>query len=506
MAENCELEWLGPEVPRNNVKTSWKCPKGHKWETTYACIQDGKGCPVCGIEKRAEKRRLKVADYHTLAKKRDFIWLGPEVANNSVKTWWECRKEHRWEACYGSIQQERGCPICANKTPKTVKDYLDLAEERGFKWMGEELPEIVVIKTRWKCVGGHEWEAHYNNIQQGKGCPYCAGNIPKTPRDYHNLARTNDFKWIGKKFPENIATKTLWRCLEGHEWETTYASIQENGCPYCSGVAKKAIEDYHGLAEERGFKWIGEELPRGVRIKTKWECKQGHQWETPYNHIQQGTGCPHCAGLAKKVIEDYYSLASERGFEWIGEELPEYVAIKTPWRCPQKHEWEACYSSIQQGSGCPHCLDLINGVQVSKPQRQICKMVGGKLNYPCDSYNIDIALPKKRIAIEYDSWFWHGCKLEKDAERDTNLLTAGWKVLHIKSNKKIPSKCRLDEAIDKLMNGMKKVEIVLDDWEEGPTFADVKEQEKVDPWEKGPIPISWDGGTTFIECQQLNLW
>ena len=80
---------------------------------------------------------------------------------------------------------------------------------------------------------------------------------------------------MGEKLPKNIATKTLWRCLEGHEWETTYGSLA--GCACCSGVAKKTIEDYHGLAEKRGFKWAGEILPSGVAIKTEWKCKKGPQ-------------------------------------------------------------------------------------------------------------------------------------------------------------------------------------------------------------------------------------
>ncbi len=41
------FEWLGPQVERNSHPTRWRCPKGHEWETTYACIQRGSGCHVC---------------------------------------------------------------------------------------------------------------------------------------------------------------------------------------------------------------------------------------------------------------------------------------------------------------------------------------------------------------------------------------------------------------------------------------------------------------------------
>lgn len=123
-----------------------------------------------------------------------------------------------------------------------------------------------------------------------------------------------------------------------------------------------------------------------------------------------------------------------RGFIWQGQELPKNIHSKTQWGCPERHEWKATYHDIQQGNGCPMCIDLINGAKVSKPQRRLCEMLGGILNYPCGRYKIDVALKDKMIAIEYDSWFWHGGKLEKDARRDACLLSRGWKILRVKTN------------------------------------------------------------------------
>ena len=43
----------------------------------------------------------------------------------------------------------------------------------------------------------------------------------------------------------------------------------------------------HALAEERGFHWLGPEVPNS-RTKTSWECQWGHPWKAPYSIIQQG--------------------------------------------------------------------------------------------------------------------------------------------------------------------------------------------------------------------------
>lgn len=183
--------------------------------------------------------------------------------------------------------------------------------------------------------------------------------------DYHALAESRGYKWIGKGLPANTMIKTPWLCPAGHERETSYHSIlRGKGCPYCYGNAPKNREDYCAIAKERGFIWLGPEVPT-TKINTWWECEKGHQWETRYSGIRQGRGCPHCSNRAPKTAEDYHALASEwtggdyhaPAIEWVGEELPPTIMTKTRWRCSRGHEWETYYNSIQQGTGCPHCCN-----------------------------------------------------------------------------------------------------------------------------------------------------
>lgn len=268
---------------------------------------------------------------------------------------------------------------------------------------------------------------------------------------------------------------------------------------------RKTEQDYRDLAKKRGFEWLGQ-LPKNTEQKTWWRCPEGHEWEARYHNIRRGSGCPYCSGLARKTEQDYRDTAKRRGFEWIGEVLPENVFEKTWWRCPKGHEWEADYHNIRKGRGCPLCLDFVNGQRVTKPQRKLHELLGGVLNYPFGKRRIDVALPDKKIAVEYDGWFDHGDLVEEDAQRDEELIAAGWKVLHVRSGVKVPTKARLDEAIARLDNGETVVEIVLDDWGKRLTRAEVRAMMKVDPWEKGPIPISFDGGLTEVEAEQLVMW
>lgn len=201
LARKRGFEWLGPVVFRNNVKTWWQCPEGHKWETCYSHIQTGTGCPICAIERRAEKRRKKPADYYTLAVGRGFKWLGPEVLNNHQRTQWECASGHKWETAYSNIQQGQGCPYCHGNAQKLPCDYHTLAASRGFKWLGPP-SHTVDEKTLWECAVGHKWETRYSVIRNGYGCPHCAHKkaaerYRHEPATYYSLADKRGFKWLG---------------------------------------------------------------------------------------------------------------------------------------------------------------------------------------------------------------------------------------------------------------------------------------------------------------------
>ena len=119
--------------------------------------------------------------------------------------------------------------------------------------------------------------------------------------------------------------------------------------------------------------------------------------------------------------------------------------------------------------GCPLCLDMVNGVQVSKCQRRICEMVGGELNAPAGRRRIDIAkiVGDVKIAIKYDSWFFHGGKQAEDLAKDQEFLAKGWRILRIRSNKLVPTKAQLDHAIQQLLVGDKWLDIELADWGKG---------------------------------------
>jgi len=301
-------------------------------------------------------RKKIPADYHAIAEKYGFRWLGPEVPNTRIKSKWKCKQDHQWEVSYSSIQQGSGCPFCTGKARKTPADYYALAEKRGFRWLGPQVRNVMT-KTKWECKQGHQWETRYCDIQQGSGCVFCAKGGRKLPSDYYALAEKRGFRWLGPEVP-NIATRTRWECKQGHQWEARYHSIEQGtSCPFCGKRRRKLPSDYHALAEKCGLCWLGPQVPN-VMTRTRWECKQGHQWEIHYNSIHQGNGCPFCAKGGYNLPSDYHALAKERGLCWSGPQVSN-INTRTKWECKQGHQWEASYRNIRRDSDCPLCADEI---------------------------------------------------------------------------------------------------------------------------------------------------
>lgn len=56
--------------------------------------------------------------------------------------------------------------------------------------------------------------------------------------------------------------------------------------------------------------------------------------------------------------------------------------------------------------------------------------------------------------------------------RERRLMADGWRILRIKSNHSLPNREQVDLAIAQLLADRNRVEIILDDWGDGPTRYD----------------------------------
>ncbi len=372
------------------------------------------------------------------------------------KVWWICEKWHEWEAIVDSRKRWIWCPYCANQ--KLLKWYNDLATtnpEIAKEWNYErnslkpyEVFECSNKKARRKCEKWHEREAKISNRTSTLHlwCPYCSNKA--ILKWYNDLATTNPEiakEWNYEKnsltpyeISEGSDKKVRRKCEKWHEWESRLSSRTYGKnpmwCPYCSN--QKILKWYNDLATtnpeiarqwnyEKNWNITPDMINEGSNRKFWWKCEKGHEWNAKVESRKRWYWCPYCAN--QKVLKWFNDLATtnpelmdERDFEkneklWYSPyKIPRWASINVWWKCKKWHEWKAVVfrRTVKKGNWCPHCAKWLH---ISFPEKTIyyylLKIDKNIVeNYRDESIwlsELDIFIPQKRIAIEYDGQAWH---------------------------------------------------------------------------------------------------
>ena len=101
---------------------------------------------------------------------------------------------------------------------------------------------------------------------------------------------------------KNAHTKLLWECSKGHRWEAKpYQVKQRAWCPLCAHTTKRTIEEMHQVAAERGGMCLSDTYVNNA-TKLLWECSEGHQWQATPNLVLKGYWCVRCQRLLRQKL------------------------------------------------------------------------------------------------------------------------------------------------------------------------------------------------------------
>jgi hypothetical protein len=152
------------------------------------------------------------------------------------------------------------------------------------------------VKAQFRCPKGHLWEAKPNTVLGGCGCPICAQNVPITKEQM--IARLFDkhgsnITMIGEY--ESYSANTLFRCLNGHEWQSNGRNLikQGHGCPQCAPNRPLTTAIINDALKDRGIQ-LANQYVTG-EIMSDFLCDDGHLWEARAPSVLFGKGCPKCA-------------------------------------------------------------------------------------------------------------------------------------------------------------------------------------------------------------------
>ena len=289
------------------------------------------------------------------------------------------------------------------KIPKrVVAEHTDLMEEWDYNKNNNLNIDPTVIgegsntKAWWKCKRGHSWRAMISNrTRHGRGCPYCAHQLP--------IKGETDFATL---YPELLK--------EGHPTKNT-----------CNPF----------------------ELMPGTHKKVWWRCKKGHEWEAEIKSRVSGVGCPYCAN--KKILKGFNDLATvnpELAAEWHpdknGDLTPYDVSPssgkKVWWKCKNGHVFYTQVCNRSAGRGCPKCSDRL---RTSFPEQAVYYYVKQIFPDAVNSYKdifkssmeLDIYIPSIKVGIEYDGRVFHSSQSNKlrDARKYSICKSHGIKLIRI---------------------------------------------------------------------------
>lgn len=166
-----------------------------------------------------------------------------------------------------------------------------------------------------------------------------------------------------------------------------------------------------------------------------WLCDKGHSWNAGVYSRTQGNGCPVCSG--RRVLKGFNDLATIKPHiaqEWHptlnGDLLADMVTRASNkrvwWKCLKNHEWQAkILDRTISLSNCPVCAAAQT---ISRGEQEIADFIE-ELGFAIlqsdrqtlDGLELDIYIPSKNIAIEYNGIYWHS-----DLFRDKNYHYDKW--------------------------------------------------------------------------------
>ncbi|WP_176761873.1 zinc-ribbon domain-containing protein [Pseudobutyrivibrio sp. YE44] len=484
---------INPEAITSGSATVawWKCKTcGSTWQASIVNrARKGSGCPYCANLRVKKGFNDLLSQRPEIAGEWDYEKNGELLPDEIVyasakKVWWKCKDcGNSWHISPNN-RTKTGCPYCQNLRIKVgYNDLATVCPELMDEWDYEKNQKCDPLKVGkgsekkvwWKCNKGHSWKAQINTRVRGNSCPICSNK--QVLVGYNNLFFTNPElkkEWDYEKNtidPDTITAgsnaRAFWKCTEcGNSWNAIVYSRTHGGngtgCPECSLERGKILrlrtmaennplfEQYPHLRDEWDYEKNAKIdisiIPASSNKKVWWKCKKGHSFKQQVNQrTSKKANCPYCAG--QRVISgenDLQTLNPKLAEEWDYEKnapltpdkVLSHAAKHVWWRCPIcGNSWKAKINNRAHGRGCPSCNN--NGTSfVEQAIFYYMKKVfpDAENRFIVDGYELDIFVPSKKLAIEYDGSYFHSVSgaIEREIKKDNYCKNNGIQLIRLR--------------------------------------------------------------------------
>ena len=315
------------------------------------------------------------------------------------------------------------------------------------------------------------------------GCPYCNDRkihisksllelYPKIAKEWHPTK--NKKRTPADISPGNTVKKFWWLCMKGHSYQmkvfqrtgVKYTHKNKQGCSICNSFGSLYPEE----AKEFHPTLNGDKTPFDFKPKSGykvwWLCKKGHKFKKPISSRANGSRCNICFGggvdnknnlaiLYPKIAKLWHPIKN-------GRKKPEhyrpYSNKKFYWMCLKGHKpYKATIESLTRSKYvCPKCTK-----QSSSHEYRIlaeCSAIFNniKSRYKIDGIEIDVFIEDINLAIEFDGWYFHKNKFEKDIEKNKCLKKLNIQLIRFRE---VPLKITNEKDIQIERDNLKKSDI-----------------------------------------------
>lgn len=377
IAEKNGGKCLNNELLNSKIKLDLICAENHRWSTFPSNLRRGFWCKSCSHKNAMSKFKKSITDCNKVAKKNNGVCLSTEYINANSKVIWQCEKGHIWKATYNGVQGGTWCNICSfQKTAEKLKLSIEDCHKTAFERNGLCLSKSyknTQTKLTWQCNKGHVWESTYGNIRSGKWCRICSqkqtGLKRRTSIDFFkNYAINKDGECLSDTY-ENQNSKLEFKCSKGHIWKTTAGSMKasKTWCPICAGTFKvitekqivEKLDEVTKIALSKGGKCLSTTYINS-KSKLKFQCSEGHIWETIPLIIKKGSWCNICT--MKKVsegqrdtIDDFIKIIRNKGGKCLSTNYINAQQSRIHVECKFGHRWYALPQGLKKGTWCRKC-------------------------------------------------------------------------------------------------------------------------------------------------------
>lgn len=332
-------------------------------------------------------------------------------------------------------------PITATH-PNLVASLWDYARNAEYGVDPDKVSRGSSKKAWWRCEKGHSWLAATSSVVSGSKCTYCAGKAvligfndlltlePEIVENLWDYGRNSLVDVHPTDVTRSSGAKVGWMCSDcGYTWVSRVVDVVRGyRCSVCGNTKiVPGINDIFSKRPDLRCKWrydLNTVDPATLgtgngSVMAWWDCSAGHPYKATSSDVSKGVGCGVCRGFQvhpgyNDLATKYPEAASRWNIELNGGSLPSdvsYGAGKYAWfTCDKGHDTYT-YIPDSYRFGCGKCVS-----RVSEPENQVADYISTVLpGVPIirntraiiSPKEIDIYIPDKNLAIEFNGVFTH---------------------------------------------------------------------------------------------------